>query len=235
MGIVDRHRSLIARGTSLFLINHTQFARELFYQQALRLFAAAVPFELRPPLDVRAAIELALGDGGGGSGGTGTGAADAAVELLRSKNKMLKEYFSIDFFQDPTTPSSPLLLRALPRLVDGHCPRLEYLPDFLVDLRNANWTAEAACFHTVAAALASFYAHPPPLPRRFTRAGAVTTDNTSELEAHRASPESVHALVAHVLLPALKAGLVPPNKLATSSHAVQVASAEKLYTVFERC
>ncbi len=265
VGVVNRHLSLIARGTSLYLINHTQFARELFYQQVLRLFSASTPFRLRPPLDVRRAALLAL-EARGGSAEAREARADAIVKLISSKAVMLREYFSIDFSaaaaaadvdghaasgasggalkrarsssssRCPPEAAAGLELHALPRLVDGHCPRLEYLPDFILALSdNVDWTAEAACFHSVSAALAEFYAHPPPLPRRFARLGAEAADDTTEFETHRSSPDSVHALVAHVLLPALKSGLLPPRKLALNSHAVKVASAEKLYTVFERC
>jgi hypothetical protein len=45
----------------------------------------------------------------------------------------------------------------------------------------------------------------------------------------------VHVLVAQVLLPGIKAGLLPPRTLTHGQHVIQVASTEKLYTVFERC
>jgi DNA mismatch repair protein MLH1 len=265
VGVVNRHLCLIARGTSLYLINHTQFARELFYQQVLRLFSASTPFRLHPPLDVRRAALLALNARCGAqlSAEARAARADAIVKLIASKAVMLREYFSIDFSpasaadvdghaasgasgsslkrarsssSNPPDAAAGLELLALPRLVDGHCPRLEYLPDFILALSdNVDWSAEAACFHTVSATLAEFYAHPTPLPRRFARLGAEAADDTIEFETHRSSPDSVHALVAHVLLPAFKSGLLPPRKLALNSHAVKVASAEKLYTVFERC
>jgi hypothetical protein len=80
-------------------------------------------------------------------------------------------------------------------------------------------------------AIAAWYAHPPPIPQAVLRAAAASAvaDDAAvaEAEAHRASPDSVHSLVAHVLLPAFKAGLLPPRKLASNPHVVQVASAEK--------
>ena len=59
--------------------------------------------------------------------------------------------------------------------------------------------------------------------------------SVEEEEAYRASQESVHSLVAQVLLPGIKAGLLPPRQLCKNQHVIQVASTEKLYSVFERC
>ena len=275
VGVIDRHLSLIAHGTTLLLINHTQFARELFYQQTLRLFSGANSFALQPPLNVCVAIRAALDANGISDASAREGLAKEATLLLSSKVEMLREYFSIHF--EPKTGAdeasaenltprkrarasggsavaageSALFLTALPRLVDGHCPQLTYLPDFLLSLAfDVDWTGEDQCFHTVAAALAAFYAHPPPIPiavlsAMATGSGACGAETTADeatlpspssvVEAYRASTTSVHSLVAHVLLPAFKAGLVPPRKLALNHHAVVVASAEKLYSVFERC
>jgi DNA mismatch repair protein MLH1 len=38
-----------------------------------------------------------------------------------------------------------------------------------------------------------------------------------------------------VLLPAVKAGVVPPRQWATDGTLLQLASLERLYRIFERC
>jgi hypothetical protein len=64
---------------------------------------------------------------------------------------------------------------------------------------------------------------------------AAAAEGVAAAEGHRTAVGSIHWHVAQVLLPGLKAGLVPPRKLAVGHHVVQVASAERLYSVFERC
>lgn len=55
------------------------------------------------------------------------------------------------------------------------------------------------------------------------------------LEDHRADPASAFWQAAHVILPACRAALTPPAKLARSHHVVQLACTEQLYKIFERC
>ena len=88
------------------------------------------------------------------------------------------------------------------------------------------WEEEKACFKGIAQALAAWYAHPPPLPLGLEGEAA---------EAHRLHPKSLHVWVSKVLFPGIKAGLLPPKSLVTDHHALQVAAAERLYSVFERC
>jgi hypothetical protein len=347
VGLVDRHRSLLQHSTKLLLVNHSQLARELFYQQALRLFGCAPPVRLSPPVDVRQAVMLALrarrpltravkGDGGaaeaaGGDGGEEdgddpvadaeeAGVADEVCALLQSKAAMVAEYFSIrlegsdDGEEDGAAaaaevhemaagqdaageaqPQQRLLLTHLPRLLDHHAPFMPCLPDFLLSLAfDVDWGAEKPCFHSIAQAVAAFYAElPPPMPypddggedggadaaaggsgsgggggssraEASMAAGedgeagsALVGDSSSgsssggaggsssgpapvcpfrsDSAAYRAHPSSPHFIVGCVLFPALRAGLVPPRRLALAHHVVQLACTEQLYRIFERC
>jgi len=269
VGVVDRHLSLLQHGTRMLLIHHTQFARELFFQQALRLFSNAAPFRLHPPLCAAEAVALALDAHELGKAEERPALVQEVCTLLREKAALLQEYFSVEFRgegpgtapgavalgeADQQQQQQQLYLHTLPRLLDAHTPLLQYLPDFLLGLAyDVNWDDEKECFRSLAQCLAAFYAHPPPIPIRVmgatAAAGAAATGAsgnaaeggsaarafTEEAEAYRRSPNSVHALVAQVLLPGIKAGLLPPRKLCTGQHVIQVASTEKLYSVFERC
>jgi hypothetical protein len=238
VGVVDRHLCLLQHGTRLLLVNHTQAARELFYQQALRLFGNATPFALQPPPAVAALLRLGLDAHGLGAPEERGAAAEEAAALLEEKAPMLLEYFAVRL------GGAPLAVAALPRLLDAHAPQLHFLPDFLLALAyDVEWGEEEACFRTIAQALAAFYAHPPPLPVRVLRGegggegGGAGGEGggVAAAEEHRTAVGSIHWHLAQVLLPGIKAGLVPPRKLAAGHHVVQVASAERLYSVFERC
>lgn len=87
-------------GTKLLLVNHEQLARELFYQQALRLFGRADAFALQPPLDVEAAAALALDARCVGPAAGRPALARQVAELLASKADMLREYFAIGIVEE---------------------------------------------------------------------------------------------------------------------------------------
>lgn len=297
VGVVDRHLSLLQFNTKLLLVNHAQMARELFYQQVLRLFSNARSFELQPHVDVAEVAMLALDANGLGEPGDREALAQEVAGLLASKADMLAEYFSIHFSisdtvlnaataegdvdmavdgsasspsssaagvsasTSPPQPVQRIMLTHLPRLVDGHTPLLIYLPDFILTLAyNVDWSAEKECFHTVAQAIAAFYAQLPSIPRSVlaARGSAAAAEpsasssaaasssgtsvsepaaalSTSEAEVHRSHPDGVYRIVEQVLMPACRLGLTPPTKLARNHHVVQVACTEQLYRIFERC
>ena len=95
VGLVDNHRSLIQHNTRLLLLNHVQFARELFYQRALALFARAPRVPVSPPVDVGELMRIGVEAYGIGDPGSRGMVAAQAAELLASKAAMLREYFSI--------------------------------------------------------------------------------------------------------------------------------------------
>lgn len=293
---------MIQHGTKLLLVNHEQLGRELFYQQALRLFGRAKAFAIQPPVDIETTVALALDARSIGPVVDRPALARQVAELLASKAAMLKEYFAIgiegsansgDEERDASEPRKrarttepergdmddadsavlPSRLRAtlthLPRLVDGHTPQLPLLPDLIFSLAfEVDWDTEKECFHSVAQSLAAYYARLPAVPRELDETEVVDMRRESELaaqdpdaaappaviagpggtslwrgelvtarslEEHRVEPASVFWQVAHVLLPACRAALTPPAKLARSQHVVQLACTEQLYKIFERC
>ena len=62
VGVVNDTLSLLQHTTKLYLVNHVALGREMFYQQALRLFANMFPFDLEPAPAVRDLALLALDD-----------------------------------------------------------------------------------------------------------------------------------------------------------------------------
>ena len=71
-------------------------------------------------------------------------------DLLLSKAPMLEEYFAISM---SAGDNDKLLLRALPRVIDGHCPQMDLLPDFLLRLA---WEVRG-CTPAVGAEPSCFY------------------------------------------------------------------------------
>ncbi|KAM7266491.1 hypothetical protein ACFE04_004388 [Oxalis oulophora] len=123
-----------------------------------------------------------------------------------------------------------------------------------------DWEEEKSCFQSISAALGNFYAmHPPLLPnpsdeglqfykKRPTCQNLENEDSPChdlgadghELE-HDLLAEAETAWsqrewsIQHILFPAMRLFLKPPNSMATNGTFVQVASLEKLYKIFERC
>lgn len=129
---------------------------------------------------------------------------------------MLEEYFALRFAPDATGQPA---LHTLPRLLDGHTPGVNNLPELLLRLgASTRWDEEKSCFADVAAHLGLFYAplQPPP-------------------DATPAVCEQHARFVEHTLLPAMRTQLWPPERFATDGTVLQVACLEQLYKVFERC
>jgi hypothetical protein len=170
-------------------------SKELFYQQALRLFSNTLNFELDPPLPLVDLVVQGLEASDGRAAQPSTAqvcplwrrsvvvshravapccrghsvlqrravaplrCVQGIVSLLLEKGPMLLEYFGIGV-EDSAEAGARLV--CLPRLLDGHTPCFDALPDFLVNLaRSVKWTEEAPCFHTVSLALADFYSQLP--------------------------------------------------------------------------
>ncbi|KAA0158711.1 hypothetical protein FNF31_05237 [Cafeteria roenbergensis] len=273
VGVVDEELSLVQFGTKLLLVNHLSFARELMYQQALRLFAGMHSFELRPAPGVRELVLMALEgpDGRGMDEAAKGAAADAVASLLESKAEMLSEYFGVGFrMQQPEAAADShgdgdgdgdeegadnveqrLVVATLPRLVDGHSPCLDFLPEFVLAMAyDVDWEDEKGCFQTVAAVLAELYARVPSIPRftdepferppasggsRVEAATKALRAEDEELLKLRRQPGSALWVVEQVLWPAFRFGLTPSRALAEDHNVIQIACTEQLYRVFERC
>lgn len=252
VGVVDEELSVLQQGTKLVLVQHGAYARALFYEQVLRLFGNAAPIRIDPPLDVETLVELAAEaqpEEFGTTAAERSALAREVADLLASKAPMLEEYFSLRFRVEegegraasaPQSTHRRVWLETIPRLVDGHTPQVQGLPEFLLGLAiSVDWATEKECFRTVARALAGFYAQLPRIPAEFHAAlrAPASEDPARERawEEHRVQPESLYATVEHVLFPALRRGFHPPRALADRHRTVQIACTEQLYRIFERC
>ena len=178
--------------------------------------------------------------------------ADAALAVLIDNADMLQEYFRIGINQDG-------FLCTLPELLPGHTPNPTGLPVFLLSLvMRTNWTEELPCFRGIATELAKYYAAlpdeddpspalpnptlpstlPSNLPTTLQSTLPSTSTSTSTTTAPKRDypgPLGTHSFQS-LVLPALKAHLVPPRQCAEDDTTViQLASLEQLYKVFERC
>ena len=265
VGVVDEELSLVQVGTKLLLANHLSFARELMYQQSLRLFAGMRSFELRPAPPLRDLVAMALEgpDGEGMDAAAKAEAAAAVAALLASKAEMLREYFGVAVEPGAEGQEDEPVLAALPRLVDGHTPCLDFLPDFALALAyDVDWDDEKACFQTIAAVLAELYARVPRIPRfseepfvrppRLPSSSSSSSSSSSEQDVVAAATAALRAedaeliklrrepgsalwVVEQVLWPAFRFGLTPSRALADEHNVIQIACTEQLYKVFERC
>jgi DNA mismatch repair protein MLH1 len=192
VGVVNRHLSLVQYNTQLLLVNHSQLARELFYQQVMKLFGNARSFQLEPALSVQEMAMLGLQGSPSHVDTPEESLREMATEaagLLLAKAEMLEEYFAIQIRSSEDISAavgaspdkrmrgngaeqvaakhddkvSKIMLTRLPRLADGHTPFLLHLPDFLLSLAyDVDWSSEKECFHTIAQAISAFYAELPP-------------------------------------------------------------------------
>lgn len=70
--------------------------------------------------------------------------APLVQQLLMDKTDLLKECFGIEV-------DSEGRLSALPQLIEGHCPDVDRLPYFVLQLaRDVDWENEKACFRGLA-------------------------------------------------------------------------------------
>ncbi|CAI5537348.1 unnamed protein product, partial [Closterium sp. Naga37s-1] len=140
-------------------------SKELMWQQAIRRFARFTCMTLHPPPLLADLLLLALEEEERAGGRTRAHGCkqemvEAWVQALQGRAEMLSEYFALSI-----SPDAHLL--SLPLLLDHHTPDLTRLPSLALALANeVEWDDEKACFASLAAALADFFAfHAPLLPR----------------------------------------------------------------------
>ncbi|XP_021760418.1 DNA mismatch repair protein MLH1-like [Chenopodium quinoa] len=261
VGMADDVFALVQYKTHLYLANVVNLSKELMYQQVLRRFAHFNAIQLSDPAPLPELIMLALKEEDMDADDSEDDdlkkkIAEMNTELLKGKSEMLEEYFCI--YIDPQGN-----LSRLPVILDQYTPDMDRVPEFALCLGNdVDWEDEKVCFQTISAALANFYAmHPPILPnpagdglqhyRRKSQPAVISIDE----DMNRSAPNEVkdaeieHELLAeaetawaqrewsvqHILVPAMRLFLKPPNSMAKDGTFVQVASLEKLYRIFERC
>ncbi|CAI5524558.1 unnamed protein product, partial [Closterium sp. Naga37s-1] len=165
VGMVDDRRMLLQHSTSLYLVDAVSISKELMWQQAIRRFARFTCMTLHPPPLLADLLLLALQEEERAGGRTGAHGCkqemvEAWVQAVQGRAEMLAEYFALT-----VSPDGHLL--SLPLLLDHHTPDLTRLPSLALALANeVEWDEEKACFASLAAALADFFAfHAPLLPR----------------------------------------------------------------------
>ncbi|CAE7251522.1 MLH1, partial [Symbiodinium sp. KB8] len=218
VGVVDEELSLVQFGTKLLLVNHLSFARELMYQQALRLFAGMHSFELRPAPGVRELVLMALEgpDGRGMDEAAKGAAADAVASLLESKAEMLSEYFGfvLAMAYDVDWEDEKGCFQTVAAVLAELYARVPSIPRFTDE---------------------PFERPPASGGSRVEAATKALRAEDEELLKLRRQPGSALWVVEQVLWPAFRFGLTPSRALAEDHNVIQIACTEQLYRVFERC
>ncbi|OWT39120.1 DNA mismatch repair protein MLH1 [Cryptococcus neoformans Bt1] len=234
VGVVDRYQclSLIQHSTKLFLVNHGSLGDEHFYQLGLRQFGAFNRIRLDPAPQLKELLTLAAEDEPGllEAGLEVESVVDYIASLLRDRQEMLDEYFSLLITENGKVETLPMLLK-------GYTPNLDRLPHFLLCLgTQVDWDNEKECFQTFLRELAFFYSprpfeDQPPSPRT-----KVENMNEDELEGVEPTPEEIqHQLwqLEHVLFPSFRRYTVWPKSCL--AHVNQLADLPDLFRIFERC
>ncbi|ESP00174.1 hypothetical protein LOTGIDRAFT_141270, partial [Lottia gigantea] len=211
VGCVNEEHALVQHQTKLYLINTTKLSRELFYQIALTDFSNFGILRLSEAAPIYDLAMMALNSEESGwteNDGPKEGLAKYIVDFLQTKAEMLEEYFSIEI--DKTGN-----LLTLPMLLENYIPILDGLPMFILRLATeVNWDEEEECFKTFAKETSDFYA---------VRKSIFPSDTSWKWT------------VEHVIYPAIKSQLQPPNKFSEDTSILQLANLPDLYKVFERC
>lgn len=236
VGFVDHAFSLVQHHTKLYLINTERLSAAFFYETVLRYFGHMHIMRFAKPVPVQPMIRMAMERDAGDKPPLALDAhARDLTELLSTRAAMLQEYFALEM----SVVDGELLLLGIPELLDQYNPPLVLLPLFLLRLsRDCDWTAEQACFESVARCIADFYRFQPEKmyladPRNSSRSHAAATPSQPVV----APLPSLAWVVTHLFFPALRhrSSFTPPMRAATDGTITQVASLENLYKIFERC
>ncbi|ONK57686.1 uncharacterized protein A4U43_C09F3030 [Asparagus officinalis] len=261
IGLADETFALLQYNTHLYLMNVVNVSKELMYQQAVSKFGKFNAIQLSDPAPLPELLIMALKEEDLDSTGDEDDdlkkkIAEMNTELLKQKAELLDDYFCVHIDHQGN-------LTRLPVVLDQYTPDMDRLPEFLLSLGNdVDWDNESECFQTIAAVIGNFYAmNPPILPNpsgdgvQFYKRNRTQIENISDAGTKSATPDDVGEndidqellaeakaawaqrewTIQHVLFPAMRLFLKPPNAMATNGTFVQVASLEKLYKIFERC
>lgn len=101
-------------------------------------------------------------------------------------------------------------------ILEKYAPEPTGLPRYILRLAtDVNWKKEKECFQTFAKETANYYA----------------ANEEAKIDAN----ENWKWTTEHVLYPAIKKFLIPPNDFAKNATILQLADLPNLYKVFERC
>ncbi|XP_055959466.1 DNA mismatch repair protein Mlh1 [Patella vulgata] len=226
VGCVNEEHALVQHQTKLYLINTTKLSKELFYQLVLQDFGNFGILRLSETAPIYDLAMMALDSEESGwteTDGPKEGLAKYIVDFLQTKSEMLEEYFSIEIDKEGN-------LLTLPMLLDNYQPMLDGLPMYILRLATevfimVNWDDEEECFNTFAKETSDFYAF---------RKSLFPPEVGSE-ESGEESTNNWRWTVEHVVYPALKSQLLPPNIFTEDASILQLANLPDLYKVFERC
>ncbi|KAL0034722.1 hypothetical protein WJX77_003881 [Trebouxia sp. C0004] len=162
VGMADETLALLQHGTRLYLLNVAALSRDMFYQQALRRFDNMSSIKIHGAAKIAdlAMLAVELEEDAGTwreMDGSKEEVAPLIQQLLQDKAVLLQECFGIQVAAEGH-------LAALPQLIEGHCPDLDRLPHFVLQLaRDVDWEDEKQCFKGLAQVLAELYHIQPPL------------------------------------------------------------------------
>ena len=228
VGLVDPNQRLAAvqSGIKLYLCDYGMAANEFFYQIGLTDFGNFGLIQLKPPLLLKALLEIAadfeIQNTLSAAELDKSQVVEKVYKQIMSRREMLREYFSLQI-------SDAGELEAIPLMLKGYMPCMAKLPTFLLRLGPfVDWTDEQKCFQTFIQELASFYT-PERLEKRIFDP-EVETEEPSEQNKRRVEMERV---LENVLFPAFMSRIVATKGMLKG--VVEVANLKGLYKVFERC
>ncbi|XP_061387697.1 DNA mismatch repair protein Mlh1 [Musca vetustissima] len=212
VGVVDKQFALFQHETKLYMADTIKLSEQLFYQRLLYEFENHKMISIKPqPLPVKDLIKLALNTPESGwteEDGDKDELAERASEILIEKSPIMREYFSM-------TINSSGQLETIPSLLDKYIPSKTFLPIYMLRLATeVEWDTEEECFETFCRETARYYA---------------MVSEAERLEM----PKQHKWTVEHIIYPAFKKYLLPPNNL--KKYIFELANLPSLYKVFERC
>ncbi|XP_035206479.1 DNA mismatch repair protein Mlh1-like isoform X2 [Stegodyphus dumicola] len=223
VGCVNPKFALFQHNTKLYLANTQKLSEELFYQLMLKDFGNFGVFRFSSPAPISELAIIGLNSEESGwtvADGPKEDLAQYVVDLLKSKAPMLDEYFSVEIDENGN-------LLTLPMLLENYHPPLVNLPSLMLRLASdVEWSSEKECFQSFSREMAAFYAVP-----------ETVHGNLSGLseDSNKSDQPSWKWTIEHVIYPAIKMNLKPPNYFSTDTSILQIANLPDLYKVFERC
>ncbi|XP_055696137.1 DNA mismatch repair protein Mlh1 [Lutzomyia longipalpis] len=211
VGAVDREQFLIQCQDKMYLCDTRKLTKELFYQIFLYDFENFGKIELEERLSLEELAQVALDSEESGwteEDGDKDDLVQRIVEILCEKSPIMKEYYNLTINRHDRT------LETLPLLLPGYTPPISHLAMFLLRIATeVEWESEKECFETLSSELSRFY---------------------SQIEFFPPE-EEVYATLEHILYPAMKEYLIPPEDFASNRAFLEVAALPELHKVFERC
>ncbi|XP_062513678.1 DNA mismatch repair protein Mlh1-like isoform X2 [Corticium candelabrum] len=240
VGCCTESLALIQYRTKLFIVNFARISKELFYQLMLFDFGNFGVLKLSDPPYVKDLVTLGLDQpdsGWNSEDGCKEKTVEQAVAIIRLREEMLADYFSIEISPDGR-------LVSLPWLLEKFVPDMANLPSFILRLAfEVEWDYELTCFETLSRQCSELHMYSPSTEQLRVQKD---TDQNDEDDATVDDSDNMMAMsfdkprgwkwtVEHVLFPAFRTVLIPPKKFAEDSTIVEVANLPDLYKVFERC